>query len=847
MEIKSQTLESAFEIEGMTCAACVRRLESRVGRLEGVEEVQVNLATERMSVRYHAGALDDGKIVGAVERAGFKALPGPKENDNGEEDDEEEARRIATLKVEGMTCAACSQRVERALQAVEGVESASVNLSTEEALVEYDAQRVRLRDLRGAIVEAGYQLGAPAETGADRRGRKAAELRDQKQSLLIAGLFWVPLFAVEMGGMAGLPLPDFLTFELHPLRLGWLHLLLVLPVLWVGRRIYLDGIRALLHGGPNMFSLISIGTTAAFLFSAWGLGRLALGTTSTFHTYFPAVSTIVTLMLLGRYLEAMARNRAGEAMRSLMDLQPKTASLLVDGEERPVPIEEVEVDDLLRVRPGERVPADGEVVEGRSAVDESMLTGESLPIAKETGDRLIGGSINREGLLTLRATRVGRDTVLAQIVKLVEEAQQGKAAVSRLADVVAGYFVPAVIGIAALAAVAWLLAGASGAFVVQIFVAVLIIACPCSLGLATPAAIMVGTGRGAQLGILVKSPEAMEEIHRLDTVVLDKTGTITRGEPEVVEVVSLDRSSETDILSWAASVEQGSEHPLAMAVLHRAREAGAALRPLTDFEAVPGHGARARIEDIGEVVVGNSRMMAEGPGIEAEGPGIEVDEEQAARMADEGRTPVWVAVDGHLVGLIGIADVPRETSAADIRQLQDSGLHVAMVTGDTRRTAEAIARQVGIDDIRAEVLPADKAEVVRQLQADGRHVAMVGDGVNDAPALVQANVGIAIGAGTDVAMESADLVLMNSRLSDVARALRLSRAMMRTIKQNLFWAFFYNSVGLPVAAGVLYAFGGPLLSPMMASLAMAFSSVSVVANALRLKRFERTGPAPTQV
>ena len=823
METEPPALEAAFEIEGMTCAACVRRLENRVGRLAGVEEIQVNLATERMSVRYRADAIDEGKIVGAVEKAGFRARPG----------EEEEAKsRSATLKVEGMTCAACARRVEGALQSLEGVGDATVNLGTEEALVEYDSRRVRLRDLRGAIVEAGYQLGASEETGEDRRARKGAEIRAQKQSLLVAALFWAPLFAIEMGGMAGLPLPDFLSFELHPLRLGWLHLLLVLPVVWIGRRIYVDGTRALWHGGPNMFSLISIGTTAAFLFSSWGLGRVALGAAATFHTYFPAVSTIVTLMLLGRYLEAMARNRAGEAMRALLDLQPRTASLLVDGEQRPVPIEEVEVGDLLRVRPGERVPADGEVVEGRSAVDESMLTGESLSIAKGAGDRLIGGSINREGLLTLRATRVGRDTVLAQIVKLVEKAQQGKAAVSRLADVVAGYFVPAVIGIAAVAAVAWLLAGAGAAFVVQIFVAVLIIACPCSLGLATPAAIMVGTGRGAQLGILIKSAEALEEIHRLDTLILDKTGTITRGRPEVVEIVALDQSSETDILSWAASVEQGSEHPLALAVLRRAREAKAALRPLSGFEAVPGHGARARVDNTWEVVVGNRRMMAEGPG-------IEVDEEQAARLADQGRSPVWVAVDGRLLGLIGVADAPRETSAAAIRQLRADGLHVAMVTGDARRTAEAIARQVGIDDVRAEVLPADKAKVVRVLQEGGRRVAMVGDGVNDAPALVQANVGIAIGAGTDVAMEAADLVLMNSRLSDVARALRLSRAMMRTIKQNLFWAFFYNSVGLPVAAGVLYAFGGPLLSPMIASLAMAFSSVSVVANALRLKRFEK--------
>ena len=820
---KRQThTERDFEIEGMTCAACVRRVERSIGKLEGVEQVQVNLATERMNVRFDLGILDEDGIVQAAEKAGY----GARVRENGSD-----RQQTVALNIGGMTCAACVRRVERRLQRLEGVEDVSVNLSTEEARVDYDGKQVRLRQIKQAVVDAGYQVLEKEEEGEDRRARKRAEIEAQKRSLLTAALFWVPLFAVEMGGMAGLPLPDFLSFELHPLRTGWLHLLLVLPVMWIGQRIYADGTRTLLHGGPNMFSLIAIGTAAAFAFSAWGLVSVALGNAATFHTYFPAVSTIITLMLLGRYLEALSKNRAGEAIHALMDLQPGTATLIIDGKERAIPIGEVEAGDLLRVRPGERVPTDGEVVDGLSAVDESMLTGESLPVAKEAGDRVIGGSINKEGLLTLRATRVGRDTLLAQIVRLVEEAQQGKAQISRLADAVAGYFVPAVIGIALIAGIAWLLSGASPAFALQISVAVLIIACPCSLGLATPAAIMVGTGRGAQLGILVKSPEALEETQRLDAIILDKTGTITRGEPAVTDLVTLGEWPEEEMLALAAAVEQGSEHPLAQAVVESARERDVNLPPVADFKAVPGHGARARIGDR-EVTVGNERMMREACG-------VTVPEERAAELAREGKTTVWVAIDARLAGLMGIADVPRETSAADIEALKRAGLQVAMVTGDSRLTAEAIARQVGINEVRAEVLPAGKADVVRAFQNEGRRVGMVGDGINDAPALVQADVGIAIAAGTDVAMESADVVLMNSRLTDVGRAIRLSRAVMRTIRQNLFWAFFYNSVGIPVAAGLLYLFGGPLLSPMLASVAMAFSSVSVIGNALRLKRFEK--------
>ena len=736
-------------------------------------------------------------------------------------------RRAVNLAIGGMTCAACARRVERKLQRLEGVATAAVNLGTEEAQIDYDGSRLRLGDLVQAVVDAGYRVVESEDPAVERRQRKRAELAAQKKQLAAVALFWVPLAMLEMGGMAGLPVPQTLAFGHHPWRMGLAHLLLVLPVLWIGRKVYVEGLGALARGGPNMFSLIAIGTAAAFVYSAWGLAQVGLERAAMFANYFAAVSTIIAFMLLGRYLEALSKSRAGEAMQALMELEPETATLLIDGEERLLAVAEIEVGDLLRVRPGERIPTDAEVVEGHSSVDESMLSGESLPVPKASGDRVIGGSVNAEGALTLRAERVGSNTVLAQIVRLVEEAQRGRAPIARLADKVSGYFVPVVMGIALLAGGAWLLVGAGTAFALKVFVTVLIIACPCSLGLATPAAIMAGTGRGARLGILVKGPEALEEMQRLDAVALDKTGTITQGRPALTDFMALGDWSEREVLRGAAAVEQYSEHPLAAAVVARAKEE-ADLPVGSDFVAVPGHGARAEVEGK-QVVVGNRKMVEEFGG-------VQVDEQQAAALAAQGKTSVWVVADGRLVGLLGLADVPRPSSAADVARLQKDGLEVVMISGDNQAAAQAIAQQVGIKRVVAEVLPEDKAGIISTLQVEGKRVAMVGDGVNDAPALAQADVGIAIAAGADVAAESADLVLMNNRLTDVWRALRLSRAVMRTIRQNLFWAFFYNVVGIPVAAGLLYVFGGPLLSPVMASIAMAFSSVSVVGNALRLKR-----------
>ena len=712
-----------------------------------------------------------------------------------------------------------------------GWERAAVNLGTEVAHVGYDSNLVDIQQLKQAVVDAGYAVREESVDGSERRERKLADITGQRRTMLAALVFWLPLFALEMSGMAGIRPPEFLSFQQHPSRIGILHLAFVLPVLWIGRHIYRDGVRALWHGGPNMFTLIALGTTAAFFFSAWGLTKVLWFEASTFHTYFAAVSTIVALMLVGRYLEARSKDRAGEAIRALMDLQPPTAAWVTEAGERHIPIVEVVVGQVLRVRPGATLPTDGEVVSGASDVDESMLTGEPMPVSKTVGDRVIGGSMNGHGTIDVRATRVGRDTMLARIVRLVEEAQQGRAPIARLADRVAGYFVPVVIVIAFVAAGSWLLAGEPLSFALQVFVTILIIACPCSLGLATPAAIMVGTGRGAQLGILVRSPEALEETHLLNTIVLDKTGTITKGEPSVSGIEVLGPWSETEVLSLCAAVEQGSEHIVASAIVERARAGAVQAEAAVDFEAIPGMGATARVGE--RVVAVGNRKMVENAG------GKEPYAAAADRLVAQGTTVVWVAVDDMVAGLVAIADLPREESASDIAALRDDGLRVVMLTGDHAAGAKAVAKQVGIEEVHAEVLPEDKADVVESLQRQGQRVGMVGDGINDAPALAKADVGIAIGGGTDVALESADIVLQNSRLADVRRAIELSRAVLRTIKQNLFWAFFYNVVGIPVAGGVLYLFGGPLLNPMLASAAMAFSSVSVFANALRLKRFAR--------
>jgi len=817
--IKTETLE----LKGMTCTACAAANERAVRKVPGVSEASVNFATETMKVSFDDSSASVEAIKAAVKKAGYEAV------------ERVEAREIS-IPVGGMTCTACASAIERSLKKLPGIEIASVNFATEKATVKYDPASVRLSEIKGAIKKAGYEpLAMEAVSAAQIDEHKAAkerEIRLMWTKFIVSAAFSIPLLYIAMGHMLGLPLPAALHPMDHPLTFALIQLALVIPVIAAGYRFYVVGVRSLLHGAPNMDSLIAMGTSSAVLYSLFSLARIAGGNAGAAQElYFETAGIIITLILLGKTLEAVSKGRTSDSIKKLMGLKPKTATVLQEGKEIELPIDEVEPGDMLLVRPGERVPVDGSVISGASAVDESMLTGESIPVDKGPGASLTGGTINKNGALTFRAERVGAETTLSRIIKLVEDAQGSKAPIARLADVISGIFVPVVFGIAILSAGAWLLAGHSAVFALTIFVAVLTIACPCALGLATPTAIMVGTGKGAELGVLIKSGEALETAGKVQVVVFDKTGTITEGKPELTDILPAEGVAEEKLLALAAAAEKASEHPLGEAIVRAAETRGLSLPVPESFSALTGRGIVANI-DGATFFLGNARLMEE------RGIDVAALASAAARLAAAGKTPMYAAAGGRALGLIAVADVVKPSSAAAIARLHAMGIQTAMITGDSRPTAEAIAKEVGIDLILAEVLPGDKASEVKKLQAAGKKVAMVGDGINDAPALAQADVGIAIGSGTDVAMESADIVLMRSDLMDVPTALSLSKQVMRNIKQNLFWAFGYNVLGIPVAAGILYAFGGPLLSPVIAAAAMSMSSVSVLSNALRLKRFK---------
>ncbi|HET6450947.1 MAG TPA: heavy metal translocating P-type ATPase [Spirochaetia bacterium] len=814
-------------VTGMTCASCSARVERVVGRLPGVLKATVNLATEKLHLEYDEGALAADAVRKAVEGAGY-GLQEP-----------EKAKHV-TIPIEGMTCASCVMRIEKAVGRLDGISKVAVNLATEKADVDYDPVRVRVSAIKKSITDAGYtprEIDASEAVDTDAE-RKQREIRLMWTKFVTATASAVPLLYLAMGHMIPalrFPLPAFIAPMSNPLVFALVQIALVIPAIVAGNRFYQVGAKALWHRAPNMDSLIAIGTAAAVLYSLYSTWRIAAGHPEAVdNLYFETAAVIIALILLGKTLETVSKGRTSQAIKKLMGLAPRTAVVIHDGQETEIPIAEVEVGDVLRVRPGQKVPVDGEVLDGYTSVDESMLTGESIPVEKKAGNQVTGASLNKNGTITFKATRVGADTALAQIIKLVEQAQGSKAPIAQMADIVSGYFVPIVMLIALAAGAAWLISGQSVAFSMTIFTAVLVIACPCALGLATPTAIMVGTGKGAETGILIKGGAALEETHRIQTVILDKTGTVTEGAPVVTDVALANGTGEDRLLQLAASAEKGSEHPLADAIVGRAQSRGLSLLPLESFQAVPGRGIQARIEER-HVLLGNSAFMSE------RGVPLGTLEAQAAELAGAGKTPMFVAVDGAAAGIIAVADVPKAGSRAAIAGLRDMGIEVVMITGDNERTAGAIAAQVGVDRVLADVLPHQKAEAVQKLQAEHRKVAMVGDGINDAAALAQADIGIAIGSGTDVAIESADIVLMRGDLGDVLGAIRLSRATIRTIRQNLFWAFCYNVLGIPIAAGVLHLFGGPLLNPIFAAAAMSLSSVSVVSNALRLRRFGRRG------
>ena len=809
--------EQTFRITGMSCAACARAVERSAGRLDGVAQASVNFATEKMTVKYDEKAVGAEEIERAVSKAGYAAQ-------------RETEDRQTVLPIGGMECAACARAVERGVGRLDGVRAASVNFATEKLAVTYDPAKVRLSAIRAAVTKAGY---VPLEAQPESAGpaeKKADGLREQRLRLAVSAAFTAVLLVMSMGHMAGLPMPSIVSPHVHPLTFALVQLVLAAPVVALGCRFYTVGYRSLFRLAPNMDSLVAVGTSAAIAYGLFSIVQIARGDAGYADSlYFESAAAIITLVSLGRYLEAVAKGRTSESIRKLMGLAPKTATVVQDGRETQVPVGDVEAGDILIVHPGEKIPADGVVVEGASAVDESMLTGESLPVAKNPGDRVVGASLNKNGSFRFRAEKVGSDTALAQIIRLVEKAQEGKAPIAKLADIVSGYFVPAVMAIALLSGGAWYFTGHSLVYSLTVFISVLVIACPCALGLATPTAIMVGTGRGAEFGVLIKSGEALETVHRIRMVVLDKTGTITRGEPQVTDILPFEGYTEEDVLRLAASAEKGSEHPLGDAVVRAAAERSLSLSRPEQFEAVPGKGVRAVVGGIA-CRIGSDAFLREEGIVTAAG-------DRAAALAREGKTPLYLACGGSPAGILAVADVVKETSREAVARLQHMGLEVAMLTGDNRQTAEAVARQVGITRVMAGVLPKQKADEVRKLQQQGYRVAMVGDGINDAPALAQADTGIAIGSGTDVAMESADIVLIRNDLRDVSAAVALSRATIRNIRENLGWAFGYNIIGIPIAAGLLAVPLGITLNPMIAAAAMSLSSVSVVSNALRLKWF----------
>lgn len=818
-----------YQLGGVTCQVCVNKIERKVGKLEGVEEAVVNLSNGKLTIEYDENLLNSEKIKEVVKKLGYEI-------------EEINDFKEVEIDITGITCQVCVNKIEKKVGKLEGVKEIAVNLANSRGKILYDSEKIKLSEILEVIKKLGYEGKKHEDIEEDSKAIESEKkLKQEFLEFKLAIFFSAIVFYISMGTMVGLPVPNIISPDINPLNFALIQLILAIPVIYIGRRFYKVGIKQLIMRSPSMDSLIATGTGSAILYSLYGTYKIYSGDFHYVHSlYYESGVVILALILLGKYLENVSKGKTSEAIKKLMNLKSKKATLVRDGKFVQVDIEEVELDEIVLVKPGESIPVDGVVVEGQSSVDESMLTGESIPVEKNIGDKVFGASINKNGVIQVKAQAIGKDTVISKIIKLVENAQGSKAPIAKIADKVSGYFVPTVMLIATVAGITWYYLGSRGIvkiheapsiFALTIFVAVMVIACPCSLGLATPTAIMVGTGRGAELGILIKSGEALEKAHKIDTIVFDKTGTLTIGKPKVTDIMSFSNIDEDEILRVAGALEEYSEHPLGEAIVEAGKERKLQFPKVEKFESITGKGVTGVI-DGKKVYIGNIKLMRD----------FSIDiinENILEKLAYQGKTPMYIAIEDSLIGVIAVADILKPEAIETIKELKNRGYHVGMITGDNKLTAQAIGKEAGIDIIFAEVTPEEKYLKVKELQEQGRNVAMVGDGINDSPALVQANIGIAIGGGTDIAMESADIVLMKRDLKDVLVAMELSHAVIKNIKENLFWAFIYNTVGIPVAAGVLYPLTGHLLNPMIAGAAMAMSSVSVVTNALRLKKFKK--------
>ncbi|PTE69653.1 copper-translocating P-type ATPase [Staphylococcus devriesei] len=793
----SQTSKVTLDVTGMTCAACSNRIEKRLNKMDHVD-AQVNLTTEKANIEYDANTYTVSDFVSTIQKLGYDVATDKTE-----------------LDITGMTCAACSNRIEKVLNKTSGVKQASVNLTTEQAAIDYYPSQTDVDTLIGRIQNLGYNA-QPKQTEEQQASRKEKELKHKRNKLIVSAVLALPLLMTMLVHLFNMNLP-------HILMNPWFQLVLATPIQFIiGWQFYVGAYKNIRNGGANMDVLVVLGTSAAYFYSIYQMVKWLIGTTTTPHLYFETSAVLITLILFGKYLEARAKSRTTNALSELLNLQAKEARIITeDGTERMVPLSQVDVDDTLLIKPGEKIPVDGQIIKGETAVDESMLTGESMPVDKQVNDNVIGSTMNSNGVITIKATNVGKDSALSNIIKVVEEAQSSKAPIQRLADIISGYFVPIVIGLALLTFLIWITLVHPGQFedALVAMISVLVIACPCALGLATPTSIMVGTGRAAENGILFKGGEYVERTHQIDTIVFDKTGTLTHGKPEVTHF-----QGENDILAFVASAESNSEHPLATAIVQYADEQGVSQVDVEDYKTLPGHGIQAVIEGQ-DLFVGNQKLMQDN-GIDVTGY-----QTQMERMEADGHTVMLIAYAGELRGMVAVADTVKDSAKEAIQQLTDMDIHTVMLTGDNQRTAQAIASEVGIDQVIAGVLPEDKAQHITQLQDKGHKVAMVGDGINDAPALVKADIGIAMGTGTEVAIEAADITILGGDIHLVPKAIHASDQTIRNIKQNLFWAFGYNVASIPIAAM-------GLLAPWIAGAAMALSSVSVVSNALRLKRMK---------